>query len=184
MKTILTIVVLTVVFIASMVYVERKRTEGLNEINLQYQQTLIEQNKTDSSSSKDDEDVTKISVNITGAVKKPGVYEFDDFIFLEDVLVKAGGVTDDADSDAYTSTFLIDEDMNIYIPKSNNGNKISINSADITTLDLLPGIGITLATRIVEYREIIGEYQCIDQLKKVEGIGTSAFNKLKDYVRL
>ena len=48
---------------------------------------------------------------------------------------------------------------------------------------LLPGIGETKATAIIEYREKNG-FQSIEDLKKVSGIGDSTFEKIKDYLTM
>ncbi len=59
---------------------------------------------------------------------------------------------------------------------------VDINSADAAALDSLPGIGPSKATAIIEYRNKIGRFSSIDQLKDVKGIGEGIFDKLKDKV--
>jgi len=62
--------------------------------------------------------------------------------------------------------------------------KISINSADIKELEQLPGIGPSLARRIIEYREEHGLFQKLEDLKKVKGIGDKLFEKIMLYAQL
>ena len=59
---------------------------------------------------------------------------------------------------------------------------IDINTADAETLSTLPGIGPTLAQRIVEYRETWGEFYYIEDIMNVEGIGPSTFENIKDLI--
>ncbi len=60
---------------------------------------------------------------------------------------------------------------------------VDINQADIHEFVVLPDVGITLAKRIVQYRQEHGPYQSIDDLRHVRGIGPKIFERLKPYVR-
>jgi competence ComEA-like helix-hairpin-helix protein len=57
-----------------------------------------------------------------------------------------------------------------------------INTADLDALDALPGIGETLALRIVDYREKNGPFQTVDGLDFVSGIGEGTINGLDGLV--
>lgn len=59
--------------------------------------------------------------------------------------------------------------------------KIDINSADIATLTILPGVGREIALRIVEYRSIHGGFAEIDELIKIKGIGVKKLEEIKKY---
>ena len=61
-------------------------------------------------------------------------------------------------------------------------SKLNINTATIEELILLPGIGETLAQRIVEYRENVATFTSIDQLLDVSGIGAVKLNAIKEYI--
>lgn len=65
-----------------------------------------------------------------------------------------------------------------------NPGKVSINRADETELDTLPGIGPALAKAIVEYREENGGFSSLEELMEVPGIGEKKFAELKDLVSL
>ena len=59
---------------------------------------------------------------------------------------------------------------------------MNINEAMQTELEQLPGIGPSLATRIIEYREQNGKFNNVEDLQNVKGIGDAKFNDIKDKV--
>ncbi|WP_019851247.1 helix-hairpin-helix domain-containing protein [Desulfitobacterium sp. PCE1] len=63
-----------------------------------------------------------------------------------------------------------------------SSNLININTADITELDKLPGIGPVLAERIIQYRTEHGPFLQPEDLKKVSGIGNKTYAKMADLV--
>lgn len=60
--------------------------------------------------------------------------------------------------------------------------KININTATPDHLQLLPGIGESLAERIIDYREQHGDFTKIEELMNVSGIGEKKFANIKDYI--
>lgn len=59
---------------------------------------------------------------------------------------------------------------------------VDLNTADAETLELLPGIGPTIAARIVEYRNKNGGFDTADELMEVSGIGEKTYEKVKDMI--
>ena len=59
---------------------------------------------------------------------------------------------------------------------------ININQARLTEIVTLPRVGPVLAVRIIEYREAISPFVTIEQIKRVDGIGTATFNAIKFYI--
>ncbi len=59
---------------------------------------------------------------------------------------------------------------------------IDINTASAGMLDALPGIGPTLAARIIAHRKSIGRFKSIEQLMDVKGIGDKKFADMKKLV--
>ncbi len=61
---------------------------------------------------------------------------------------------------------------------------ININTAGTEQFILLPGIGPALAKRIIDYRELNGPFNKVDEIKHVKGVGPKKFSKIKDYLAL
>ena len=60
-----------------------------------------------------------------------------------------------------------------------NGAKMDINIASQQDLEILPGIGPALASRIVDYRETNGAFESVDDLTRVRGIGPKTLNRAR-----
>ena len=59
---------------------------------------------------------------------------------------------------------------------------VNINTADVKELAALPGIGETLAERIVEYRNRNGAFMSIYDITAVSGIGDAKLEAMKEYI--
>ena len=57
------------------------------------------------------------------------------------------------------------------------GAKININTADVKALMTLQGVGRSLAEKIVQYRDAHGPFKKATDLRKVEGVGDSLWEK-------
>lgn len=64
------------------------------------------------------------------------------------------------------------------------GQTLNVNTASESELTSLPGVGPGLARRIVEYRTENGQFQSVDDLQNVSGIGPSKFDRMAPYVRI
>lgn len=62
------------------------------------------------------------------------------------------------------------------------GHRININTADAATLTLLRGIGPRLAEAVVEHRELHGQFESVDALDNVKGIGPRTLATIRDYI--
>jgi competence protein ComEA len=62
------------------------------------------------------------------------------------------------------------------------GGPVNLNTATLAELDALPGVGPVLAQRILDAREAQGGFTAVSDLRKVDGIGDSRYEQLKDLV--
>lgn len=60
--------------------------------------------------------------------------------------------------------------------------KLNINTAEAQELCLLPGIGETIAERIVDYRQAHGLFNNTDEIMNVSGIGAKTYEEIKSYI--
>ena len=61
-------------------------------------------------------------------------------------------------------------------------NKININTATLDELLTLKGIGQSKAEAIIKYREENGNFNTIEDIQKVSGLGGTIYSKIKDYI--
>ena len=156
-------------------------------------------------------DTEKIVVHIMGAVKNEGIVELNEGARVSDAINSAGGLAEDADMSKINLAYLLEDGVKIRIPSINDehteeyittdgveivesssqttqsgGNSksglININTANETELDSLPGIGPSIAAKIINYREENGDFASIEDIKNVNGIGDSKFEELKDLI--
>lgn len=62
------------------------------------------------------------------------------------------------------------------------GIKVNINTALVSDLRNLNGIGEVMAERIIEYRQLHGKFAEIEDIKRVKGIGEKKFEEIKDHI--
>lgn len=65
---------------------------------------------------------------------------------------------------------------------SNVTVKININTAAAAELDRLPGIGPSMAEKIIKFRKENGKFEKIEEIMNVPGIGKAKFDRMKDLI--
>ncbi len=128
-------------------------------------------------------------VHIVGEVQKPGIYDLPSDSRVFDVVFAAGGFTAKADQSSINMARAIGDGEQIVVlavgatPSlsggSGAGSLISLNRGAQSDLENLPGVGPTLAARIIDWRLANGGFKKIDDLKKVSGIGNKLFQQIK-----
>lgn len=112
-------------------------------------------------------------------------------IVMQEVLVTLPVVTESpeetAPPDRSTPTSSSSSPSSSSTPKETTAKEpevsfpVNINKANKTQLMALPGIGETLAQRIIDYRNANGPYSSVDQLINVKGIGEKRLETLRPY---
>ena len=140
---------------------------------------------------------TAIVVDIKGAVKHPNTYQMMSDDRMKQLLDKAEALPSADLSQINLAEKLSDQKM-IYIPlkgeqiknsgaiSSNTtngapGQPINLNTAQLSDLTTIPGIGPAKAQAILAYREEKGQFQSVEELKEVKGIGDKTFENLSSY---
>lgn len=158
-----------------------------------------------------EKEVEKILVDIKGYVKKPGVYEVSSDTIVNDCIKLAGGIKTEGDTTTINLSKKVFNEMVIYIPEKkeevtesdipndalvdNNtsvgieinppiNTKVNINTASIEELLTLDGIGESKAQAIIAYRNEVGLFKSIEELKNVSGIGDTVFENIKDNITI
>jgi len=144
---------------------------------------------------KNDDEAKRIFVDISGAVKNPGVFEFSSGSRISDAIGKAGGLTDDANVEYIgrnvNQAQVLSDGMKLYLPfdgeevdsvlgsNSDEANGlVNLNSASQNMLEDLPRVGPVTAEKIIAGRP----YDEVDDLLIRKIVGASTFEQIKDLV--
>ena len=143
----------------------------------------------------------QLVVDVSGAVKTPGVYSMPPDSRLGDALTAAGGVDANLADSTYLSqkvnlASLVTDGQKIYIPFQGEDitllplgaasgdiasvGLVSINSGSSAELDTLPGVGPATATKIIDGRP----YVSLEDLVTKKAVGQSEFDKIKAKISL
>lgn len=163
--------------------------------NIKYNHIVDEKssNLTVENKNEDSIDGDILVVNIKGAVKNPGIYEFPLNSRINDALLKAEPL-ENADLLPLNLAMFLEDEQDIFVPfideeeqgnqDSDGDNIISINKASADDLELVPGIGPVMAENIIEYRKSVIRFQNIEDLLNVSGIGEKTLEKMRPYIKL
>lgn len=172
--------------------------EDKNKNNIKDSKKKIEEN--------DVAEKKNIVVEIKGEVKNPNVYTLNEGSRVNELIEKAGGLTQDANTDNINRASLVSDGQCIIIGNINdaqeeksimqeiqgvgivgestsikdNNRLININTATLEEFQTLTGIGESKASAIIEYRETSGGFKAVEDIKNVSGIGEKTFEKIRD----
>lgn len=127
-----------------------------------------------------------IHVHVNGAVVKEEDVTVPMYSTIRDVLENVQ-LSEEADVSTLNPSLIVKDADVINIPYAKSEEetqRISLNTATVTDLQKLSGIGPSLAQRIIDYRNTEGLFQSIEDLMRVKGIGEAKFEKLKDQITL
>lgn len=139
---------------------------------------------------------TEVYVYVCGAVKNEGVYVLDENSRVFEAIEMAGGFTEDADrsnlnlarvvTDGEQITILTKEEAQaeVKLQAMEKSGVVNINTATVSELTSISGIGESRAKAIIDYREKNGNFKTIDDIKKIDGIKEGLFSKIKDKIKV
>ncbi len=148
-----------------------------------------------------------LMVHLSGEVLQPGVYALPPGSRIQDGIQAAGGLNAEADTSLLNFAAPLQDGERVHVPtkslappasSSTNllppqetqasgglpvpGGLININTASAGELESLPGIGPTLAQRIIEHRLAHGPFTTIEAIQDVSGIGPARFEQIKQLI--
>ena len=141
----------------------------------------------------------KAFVHVCGEVNSPGVYELPDGSRIFEAIEAAGGFTGEAYQPSINLADKVSDGQQVLVPTkeeaasmpvqipdqvptSNETGLVNINRADVTELQKLSGIGEAKAQEILQYRESKGQFNSIEEIKNVNGIGAKLYEKIKENI--
>lgn len=124
---------------------------------------------------------SEIEVSVIDLKQETKVYTLALYSTVSDLLVLID--CDECDLTRFNPNApLHPNDVIVLYPKKNDC--ISINQADLITLDQLSGIGPSLSQRIIDYRQNVGYFQSLEEIMLVKGIKEKLFEKIKAFICL
>jgi competence protein ComEA len=154
---------------------------------------------------------TFIRVHVAGEVLRPGVYQLPGTARVVDAVDAAGGPTAHADVDVINLAAALFDAAQVFVPRrgsvgtrasiprplpgvnappSPNANtpegassaRVNINTASMSDLDTLSGVGPSTAKAIIDYRTKNGPFGSIEDLLNVRGIGPAKLDAMREQV--
>lgn len=155
-----------------------------------------------------------VTVYVSGHVADPGLVELPVESRVAAAIELVGGMTEEADPNALNLARKLVDGEHIVVPapgdeipeepaadtgaetptegteghgdssSTSSGSLVNINTADLAELISLPGIGPAIGQRILDWRELNGEFTSIDELMEVSGIGPATFANIEALVTI
>jgi len=130
-------------------------------------------------------------VDVTGAVRRPGVYRMPAGSRVNDAVTRAGGPTGKAELEAVNLAARLADGQQVVVPEraaagtvasagaTAEDGPISLGTATVEQLEEIDGIGPVTAGDIVDFRDEHGGLSSVDQLDQVPGIGPATMEALR-----
>lgn len=149
----------------------------------------------------------EVTIYVSGEVNSPGVITLDNNCRIKDAIIACGDFTPLADKNSVNLAQKVTDGMQIKISalsqnqndktdddailnegtnnkSTQNTTMVNINTASKEELDTLPGVGPATADKIIEYRETNGQFNSIEDIKNVRGIGEAKFSKMQSRIQI
>jgi competence protein ComEA len=131
-------------------------------------------------------------VDVTGAVRRPGVYRMPAGSRVNDAVIRAGGPAPRAELEVVNLAARLADGQQVVVPERIPGGAstpaatvaedgpISLGTATAEQLEEIDGIGPVTAGDIVEFRDEHGGLSSVEQLDQVPGIGPATMEALRE----
>jgi competence protein ComEA len=145
----------------------------------------------------------RVLVHVLGAVRSPGVVELPQGARVADAIEEAGGLTATADPGELNLAAVVVDGSQVVIgtrgkPRGEvrgegagagagspgRSATVSLNTATLEQLDMLPGVGPVTAQKILDWRKVHGRFSSVTELQEVDGIGPKTYADLAPNVRV
>ena len=133
-------------------------------------------------------------VSVAGLVARPGLVTVGPGARVADAVAAAGGPVPGTDLTGVNLARRLTDGEHVVIgpvapqpaagapQASGSGARLDLNTATMSDLDGLPGVGPVTAQRILDWRTEHGRFASVEQLREIDGIGEARFATLKDLV--
>lgn len=142
----------------------------------------------------------ELVVSVAGQVVRPGLVRLPPGARVADAVQAAGGPVPGTDMTAVNLARRLTDGEHVVVgpaaigqpvggqpagqaaQSTGAGSRLDLNTATLTELDALPGVGPATAQHILDWRSAHGRFASVDQLREVDGIGEARFVRLRDLV--
>ncbi|HFR3407969.1 TPA: helix-hairpin-helix domain-containing protein [Streptococcus suis] len=168
----------------------------------QTEQASSSQEQTEETSTEESEELSQLTVDVKGAVEKPGLYTLEAGARVNDAVEAAGGLTSQADPKSINLAQKLSDEAVVYVaskdenisvvasttassamsPEEKSTSLVNLNTATEADLQTISGIGAKRAADIIAYREANGGFKSVNDLNNVSGIGDKTMESIQPYV--
>jgi competence protein ComEA len=131
--------------------------------------------------------IGQIVVHVTGEVRNPGIVTLPAGSRVMDAITAAGGFISDVSAVNLNLAAHIEDGQLIYVGQDTGPSadtRINLNTATLTDLEALPGVGPVMAQRILQWRTTNNRFSSVEELQEIDGIGPKLFSRLRELVRV
>jgi competence protein ComEA len=135
---------------------------------------------------------SKLVVDVSGGVRRPGVYRMPEGARVVDAIARAGGALPKALPGAINRAAKLADGQQVMVPMAASAGgaaggvaatvpdaPVSLGAATPEQLEEIEGIGPVTAQKIIEFRDSSGGVGSIDDLDQVSGIGPVTMEALR-----
>ena len=188
------------------VYLENASDTVKEQEETEYQTEYAESGESDSDTAQEtmQKDEGLCYVHLCGAVENPGIYVLPAGSRIYEAVLLAGGLTKDACEESVNQAEVLSDGQLIKIltkeealavaeggtsqvqdaAETVSDGRINLNTATVSELTTLPGIGESKAEAIIAYREEQGGFSSIEEIMNIAGIKDGIFQRIKEKIKI